>query len=262
MILEGRWHGFENCCFLTLTYDDSELEKRGEVLKLDKVHIQKWLKRFRKELFKYEGIRIRYYLCGEYGEKGLRPHYHIVAFGATVERILLGTVDSCIVRNNRGYSVRLKSWPFGFVYVASFEQRVAFYVAQYLGKSTPARKKELESLGLPPEFCLMSRKPGLGAFEINRRRLYYAKHPVSGWRNIESVKEFARHSRYIESKIYPDDYDYDDSYHVDFERFKREQKIIKENSKKELAIENGLGYRDYILQERGQVEANIISRLK
>lgn len=57
--------------FITLTYDSEncpdELEHRD---------VQLFLKRLRKKI-----SSINYFMCGEYGEKNLRPHYHFIMFG-------------------------------------------------------------------------------------------------------------------------------------------------------------------------------------
>ena len=71
-VLEAQMHK-ENC-FLTLTYDDEHLPK-GE--KLEKEEMQKFWKRLRKAT----GTKIRYYMAGEYGTEGGRPHYHACVFG-------------------------------------------------------------------------------------------------------------------------------------------------------------------------------------
>lgn len=77
--------------FLTLTYDDLHLP---EDLSIHKKDLSGFFKRLRSEL-DYDGKgRIKYYACGEYGEKGglvrngdhagkiiKRPHYHAIVFG-------------------------------------------------------------------------------------------------------------------------------------------------------------------------------------
>lgn len=70
---ESELHA-ENC-FITLTYDPAHLPTDGS---LDHTHFQKFLKRLRKRLV---GKKIRYFMCGEYGEKYSRPHYHAIIFG-------------------------------------------------------------------------------------------------------------------------------------------------------------------------------------
>ena len=73
MMLETMCH--EYSCWVTLMFDDEHLpEDRSlspEVLRL-------WLDRLRKRL---KPARFRYFACGEYGERELRPHYHVALFG-------------------------------------------------------------------------------------------------------------------------------------------------------------------------------------
>ena len=65
----------DNNSFITLTYDDQNLPRHGS---LDKTHFQKFMKRMREHL---SPLKIRFYHCGEYGEKYTRPHYHSLIFG-------------------------------------------------------------------------------------------------------------------------------------------------------------------------------------
>ena len=67
----------ERNCFLTLTFDDLHLPASGSVNVRD---VQLFLKRFRKALT-YRNMKIRFFACGEYGDKNLRPHYHLIIFG-------------------------------------------------------------------------------------------------------------------------------------------------------------------------------------
>ena len=53
---------WEKNCFITLTYNDENLPKDGS---LDVTHFQKFMKRLRKK----HGAGIRFYHCGEYGDK-------------------------------------------------------------------------------------------------------------------------------------------------------------------------------------------------
>lgn len=70
---EAQLH--EENCFLTLTYNDEQLPEHGS---LYKPHLQKFFKRLRK---RYPAKSIRYYACGEYGERTQRAHYHVCLFG-------------------------------------------------------------------------------------------------------------------------------------------------------------------------------------
>ena len=62
--------------FVTLTYDNEHLPCDGSI---SKDVMQKFLKRFRKRL---DGAKIKYFLCGEYGDpkNTFRPHYHHYIF--------------------------------------------------------------------------------------------------------------------------------------------------------------------------------------
>ena len=62
-------------CFITLTYDPEHLPDDGS---LDIKHFQKFMKRLRDKL---HPLRIRFFHCGEYGDKTRRPHYHALIFG-------------------------------------------------------------------------------------------------------------------------------------------------------------------------------------
>ncbi|QCQ84974.1 replication initiator protein [Blackfly microvirus SF02] len=65
----------EENSFVTLTYNDRNLPDDYSV---SVRALQLFLKRLRKKI---EPRRVRFYACGEYGEKTLRPHYHIILFG-------------------------------------------------------------------------------------------------------------------------------------------------------------------------------------
>lgn len=71
---------WDKSVFVTLTYSDLFLPKD---LSLKKKDLQNFFKRLRK----YSNTKLKYFACGEYGEKikynsGLgRPHYHAIIFG-------------------------------------------------------------------------------------------------------------------------------------------------------------------------------------
>lgn len=72
---------WKNASFITLTYDDQNLpmsEKNIYWPTLRKTDLQKSIKRIRKEIYPK---KIKYYMCGEYGPKTQRPHYHGIIYG-------------------------------------------------------------------------------------------------------------------------------------------------------------------------------------
>lgn len=142
--------------FITLTYNDEHLPKDGS---LDKTHFQKFLKRLRKELDK-QGIKIRYYHCGEYGEQLERPHYHAIIFGYNFPDRKLFTIR----RGVRLYRSEMleRLWPFGYSTVGDVTFESAAYVARYVLKKMTGDMAEEHYNGKQPEYTTMSRRPGIG----------------------------------------------------------------------------------------------------
>lgn len=135
-------------CFVTLTYSDEHLPKGGTLVKK---HYQAFLDRLRKRILPFT---FRYYICGEYGEKSQRPHYHAALFGIGPEDA--ETID--------------QSWGLGFSHVGDLTHDSAQYIAGYVTKKMnhPASKCTPKCTHPPlasrlPEFSRMSLKPGIGA---------------------------------------------------------------------------------------------------
>lgn len=70
----------EKNCFITLTYnDDNPLVNEDPLclVSLRYKHFQNFMKRLRKKT----GDKIQYLMCGEYGSKEGRSHFHAILFG-------------------------------------------------------------------------------------------------------------------------------------------------------------------------------------
>jgi hypothetical protein len=96
------------------------------------------MKRLRK---KYRGKKISYFMCGEYGDKTHRPHYHVVLFGYYPPDPVYHRTQN----GNRYYkSAELdKFWKLGFTDTSNVSYHSAGYVARYtLKKQLP--KTELQ----------------------------------------------------------------------------------------------------------------------
>lgn len=158
--------------FVTLTYNDenihwSKYDENGKPLygTLVKKDVQLFMKRLRKEL-SYSGIKIRFYAAGEYGSKNLRPHYHIVLFGVGLSDLGCNKPFSWNDLRQPYFRSPLleKVWTSGFVLACDVSYETCAYVARYVTKKLNGeRKEEYERRNCIPEFCLMSRKPGIGA---------------------------------------------------------------------------------------------------
>lgn len=201
-MLESLLHG--DSSFVSLTYDDLYLPWNGDVgshadeRSLDPEAVTKFIKRLRR---KFPSRKIRYFLCGEYGDESGRPHYHIALFG-------LGRFAAKDIE---------EAWPFGFTHVGDLTKDSAAYVAGYVTKKmTHAEDRCTEECkheplnGRYPEFARMSRKPGIGADAMSQvGDVLTSEHgPEVIIRNDFDVPVMLRHGRryfplgrYLRSKL-------------------------------------------------------------
>lgn len=147
-------------CFITLTFSQEQLEKRKNPWSLDKVEFQLFMKKLRK---KY-GDHIRYFHCGEYGEKTFRPHYHALIFGHDFR---IPTQTNKVKKYGKKYplynSEELTNlWNKGHCTVGELNFDTASYTARYVTKKI---KGEASKIAITPEgvrkiedvYCTMSR---------------------------------------------------------------------------------------------------------
>ena len=149
--------------FITLTYNDENLPADGG---LRKKHFQDFIKRLRKKL---HPKKIRYYMCGEYGDNFGRPHYHAIIFGYGFPDKKLWQTR----RENKFYRSELLEnlWPYGYSDISNVTFKSAAYVARYvMKKQTGEKAKEHymkpdkqtgELKSIQPEYNSMSLKPGI-----------------------------------------------------------------------------------------------------
>ncbi len=141
--------------FVTLTYRESPKclvdGNLRETLRPDDV--TNWIKRLRRRVSgtssgltsaNPELSAVRYYLCGEYGTKSGRPHYHAILFGAT--DLILPLLE--------------KTWSHGFVTVRLADAVNMSYTLKYVLKGIG--EAEDETSPLVPQFSRMSLRPPLG----------------------------------------------------------------------------------------------------
>lgn len=153
-------------CFITLTYSSEYLD---DVASLHYPDFQLFMKRLRE---RFSGDRIRFYMCGEYGSKKMRPHFHALLFNFTFPDLKLWKKSDSgefIYRS----AILEDLWPFGFSSVGECTFQSAAYIARYCLKKktgdlapehyTRVNDATGEILELVPEFNKMSLKPGIGA---------------------------------------------------------------------------------------------------
>ena len=158
---------YDENMFLTLTYNNENLPEGGTLIKSE---IPSFMKRLRR---RHDGRKIRFFGCGEYGDQGDRPHYHILIFGYSPKdktKLHAGAFRRyknrwCKMQDNALYISREISsiWQEkGFITIGDIGFESAAYTARYCIKKIKGPKaKEIYNEREPP-FALMSRNPGIG----------------------------------------------------------------------------------------------------
>lgn len=121
--------------FITLTYSEDRVPDR-----LDPTHFERYIARLRKDT----PGRVRYFCCGEYGGRTLRPHWHVLLFGHQYRE--------------RGLFHATKHWEHGHLWSDEVNQTTAAYVARYSLKTS-----SVENM---PQVIRMSRRPGIGMKQL------------------------------------------------------------------------------------------------
>jgi hypothetical protein len=171
---------YENNCFITLTFAPEHLEKRDNPWSVDVRDFQLFMKRLR---FKY-GSNIRFFHCGEYGEKNGRPHYHacIFNFDFPDKELWKKTETGCDLYISQSLQTL---WPYGFSTIGEVTFESAAYCARYIMKKINGKMRdEKKENGLThyeivdpdsgeirhinPEYTTMSRRPGIGRFWMHK----------------------------------------------------------------------------------------------
>jgi hypothetical protein len=180
----------ENKQIGTLWEEDTPLKKSENIMEsLNLADLQKFIKDVRNEILKEstetlkrrlnskdrkEAVRwikrsektgkwspkLRYFACGEYGEKGNRPHYHIILYNLPNHWYKYDSI------HKEEYSPRLeKIWGKGIISIGNVERGSAHYVAKYTIKQLLDNWDE-NDIRIGP-FAVMSKNPGIGSNYIN-----------------------------------------------------------------------------------------------
>lgn len=170
---------YSQMCYITLTVDDAHIDgvfppvcsfNGSSWHSLRHKPFQDFMKRLRRQLdygYRYAemvdgkpvdriykgepGRPLRFYMCGEYGEKFHRPHYHAIIFG-------FFPPDARPLRGNLCTSDLVsRKWPFGFHTIAKVEPACVSYVAGYVDKKLDDARMDWAFNGVAPEYVAMSR---------------------------------------------------------------------------------------------------------
>lgn len=164
--------------FITLTYSDDFLTRYNDNATLVKKEFSLFLKRLR-EYFRvnFNHTGIRFFGCGEYGSKTMRPHYHSILFNCPLELLNDFKYYSTTELGFDLFTSETlnKIWSFGYVVIGEYSYQSAGYVARYVSKKVFDETPTLyDDLGIEKEFSLCSRRPGIarGYFDLNREKIF------------------------------------------------------------------------------------------
>lgn len=179
--------------FITFTYDDDHLPfSENGYPDLNRRHHQNFMKRLRKYLhenrFKYKitpNTKLKYYMCGEYGDQSGRPHYHSILFNLPRELI-----------EDQSHIERL--WGHGGVQVAVCNVKTIAYVTKYIDKRLYKNTQDgLDDREL--EYSAMSKR--LGSNWITDAKIKHYKKYKRPYIVVEDGKKLSM-PRYYKEKIY------------------------------------------------------------
>lgn len=152
------------CYFLTLTYADDFNDG-----KLHKVHVRDFIKKLRS---RFRGVKFKYFVCGEFGEKTNRPHYHMLLFGLDLGKLLFYKMsgENALYLSNLINSI----WIFGNVVIGDLTFNTAFYTARYaMKKNKVVDMIQLQSQGIGKQYFLDNYKEIIKSGYISFNHIKY-----------------------------------------------------------------------------------------
>lgn len=207
-----------HCYFITLTYDDEHLQSKHL--------ISKDLHRFIDNLHKHN-YKFKYYACGEYGAKSLRPHFHLILW-------LNKPIDDLIKYDDRLYTSDIINniWVNrGQVKIGLVDIGAIMYVAGYVDK----KLTKTENLALVPEFQRFSKGLGLDYFNLHCKEMLKDDKIYFNGKAYGLPRYYSK----LLKSLYPADFEKlrKERYNANFEEFnfscKSEHKLYKSQKQRE-----------------------------
>lgn len=236
---EAEIFGYDNCAFVTLTFNNDMLLRRSNPWSLNKTAFRSWVKRLRKAIKIKYNKEIRIMACGEYGPKHLRPHYHMLIYGFNFpdkyvyQYRKLGHNDVFYYRSDFLEDVwrpAHSSDSFGFSVIGNVNFESSAYVARYVTKKLFGKYAEKVYKHKEPEFLTTSRNPGLGYGFLAR---YYKDIINNGYITLPNFHKVPI-PRYYINKVQEIDYEIYNKYRIDLFNKKIDNLFIKDvNSTRE-----------------------------
>lgn len=166
LVHESKLYDFN--CAVTLTYDKKNYPVGG---RLEYPDFQGFMKRLREWARSRRLPKIRFFVCGEYGEQGHRPHFHAALFN-------FDFLDKRECGSHLYSSPTLDSlWGKGLAVIGELTPQTAAYIAGYVTKKvsgsgvtkphsviwTDEDTGEISEVERRAEFVRMSLRPGIGS---------------------------------------------------------------------------------------------------
>lgn len=188
---------WDRSSFLTLTYAPQHLPPNGSLVKRD---FQLFMKRLRK----WKGDeRVSYYMCGEYGDRDGRPHYHALLFGEDF------CADRIEFKRSKGLPIYVSPklselWGLGHAWIGTVTFQSAAYVARYvmkkrLGEGSEKHYERIDAdtgeiYTIEPEYNQMSLNPAIGRgwFDAYSSDVYPDDFCIIDGRKVRSPKYYDR----------------------------------------------------------------------
>lgn len=169
--LELASRGSESGCFLTLTYRPEDLPPSGS---LDREAWKGFVKRLRRDVEYRLGLQgLKYLMCGEYGERTARPHYHAILIGYGFEDVRRP------IARKKTYTVYQSDtlsrlWGLGVADIAPISPKAVRYVAGYTMKKLRGDEgvEAYQGTGREAPFVLVSDGLALEWLLAHWRELY------------------------------------------------------------------------------------------
>lgn len=201
---ESQMHS--RSCFLTLTYDDRHLPPFSTLQKSD---LDNFFKRIRNH------AKVRYFGCGEYGERTRRPHYHVLLFGYDFdhdrEPVTVTGAGSTVYRS----AFLEELWSLGHSSIGELNYQSAAYVARYCSKKWTVKDRDVYKMVLDehtgewfservPEFICASRRPAIGLdwFKQYYSDVYPSDFVIVNGQRLRSPRYYDRKLKQMYPELY------------------------------------------------------------
>lgn len=196
--LEQEEKLWQTAAFITVTYREEEVPVGDGHLSLHKKDHTNFMKRLRTSLHrlgyrtmddnnKPKALKLVYFMCGEYGTKTRRPHFHYIMFNLP---------DVFIYDWQYLQSI----WGHGNIRIDPCTRGTMSYVAGYVNK--PVHHDLHLNEFREPEFRLASK--GIGANYLTPERIKHLKKVLRPYLTVENGRKI-RMPRYYKDKVFNDE---------------------------------------------------------